>query len=76
MKLTGKTPEEQKMIQAATELIRQEARDEGFQKGREEIQEKVAVNLLRSGMDLEMIVEVTDLSRNAVQKLQREIDEA
>ena len=92
LKLKGKTPEEQEMIQAATEILRQEARDEGLQKGlqtglqrgrdeglqkgREEVQEKVAVNLLQKGMDLEMIVEVTDLSRNAVQKLQREIDEA
>ena len=56
------------MIQAATELLCQEAR--------EEAQEKVAVNLLRKGMGQEMVVEVTDLSRSTVQKLQREVDEA
>ena len=88
LKLEGKTPEEQEMIQAATELIRQEAREEGLQQGlREGLQqgreeglqqslEKVVINLLRKGMDLEVVVEVTDLSRSAVQRLQREIDEA
>ncbi len=68
LKLKGKTPEEQEMIQAATELIRQESLQQS--------QEKIAINLLRKGMDLEVVVEVTDLSRSAVQRLQREIDEA
>ena len=72
LKLTGKTPEEQEMIQAATEILRQEARDEGLQQGREE----VAANMLRDGMDLKKVAQLTQLNRNAVQRLQREIDKA
>ncbi len=60
------------MIQSAAELFRQEGREQGW----EQAQEKNATNLLRDGMNLDKIVQLTDLSPDAVQKLQRETDEA
>ncbi len=82
LKLKGKTPEEQEMIQAATEYLRQEGRDEGLQKGLQEGlqkglqkgREEIAANMLRDGMDLKKVVQLTQLNRNAVHRLQREID--
>ena len=78
LKLKGKTPEEQEMIQAATEYLRQEGRDEGLQeglqKGLQKGREEIAANMLRDGMDLKKVVQLTQLNRNAVHRLQREID--
>ena len=68
MKLEGKTPEEQEMIQAATEILRQEARDE--------VREEVATNMLRRGIEPDAVAEMAHLSQNTVQRLQREINEA
>ena len=59
----ARNSEERQMLQSAAEFLRQE--------GREEVREEVAANLLRDGMDPEKVAEVTDLSRDAVQKLQR-----
>ncbi len=58
--------EERQRLQSAAELSRQE--------GWEQAQEKLATNLLRDGMNLEKIVQLTDLSPDAVQKLQRKTD--
>jgi predicted transposase/invertase (TIGR01784 family) len=50
-----------------------EGRQEGKQEGIAEATRKLALNLLRIGMSLEQIAEVTELSVAQVQDLQREI---
>ena len=67
----ARTPEELKMIQSAVELFRQEGREQGW----EQAQEKIATNLLRDGVNLDKIVQLTDLSPDAVQKFQRKTDQ-
>jgi predicted transposase/invertase (TIGR01784 family) len=54
--------------------ILQEGEAKGRTEGKAEITRKVAVNLLRIGMSLEQIAQVTELSLEKVQALQREIE--
>ncbi|WP_171815332.1 hypothetical protein [Nostoc sp. PCC 7524] len=54
-------------------MIYQEILQEGEAKGKAETTRKLAVNLLRIGMSLEQIAQVTELSLEQVQALQREI---
>jgi predicted transposase/invertase (TIGR01784 family) len=49
-------------------------RAEGRAKGEAKTKRKVAINLLRIGMSLEQIAQVTELSLEQVQALQREIE--
>jgi predicted transposase/invertase (TIGR01784 family) len=55
-------------------VIYQEILQEGEAKGEAETTRKLAVNLLRIGMSLEQIAQVTELSLERVQALQREIE--
>ena len=59
------------MIQSAAEVLRQEGHERGHKKGREE----VAARSLRKGMDPETVADITQLSKDKILKLQREIDE-
>lgn len=54
-------------------VIYQEILQEGEAKGKAETTRKLALNLLRIGMSLEQIAQVTELSLEQVQALQREI---
>ncbi len=56
--------------------ILQEGEARGRAEGKAETTRKVAVNLLRIGMSLEQIAQVTELSLEQVQALQREIQES
>ena len=53
--------------------ILEEGEAKGEAKGRAETTRKLAINLLRIGMNLEQIAEVTELSVEQVRALQQEI---
>ncbi len=56
--------------------IREEAREEGLeegrQEGRQEAQEEIALHLLAQGVDIDVIVKATSLSREKVEELQKQ----
>jgi predicted transposase/invertase (TIGR01784 family) len=56
--------------------VYQEAVAEGKQEGKAETTRKLALNLLRVGMSLEQIAEVTELSLQQIQALQKETQES
>jgi predicted transposase/invertase (TIGR01784 family) len=56
--------------------ILEEGKAEGEAKGKAETTRKLALNLLRIGMSLEQIAQVTELSLEQVQALQKEIQES
>ncbi|MFM2062283.1 MAG: hypothetical protein RLZZ507_1953 [Cyanobacteriota bacterium] len=62
-----------RVYQEALAEGKQEGRQEGRQEGIAEATRKLALNLLRIGMSLEQISEITELSWEQVQDLQREI---
>lgn len=57
-------------------VIYQEILEEGKVEGKAETTRNVALNLLRIGMSLEQISQVTELSLEQVQALQKEIQES
>jgi predicted transposase/invertase (TIGR01784 family) len=56
--------------------ILEEGKAEGKAQGKAETTRKLALNLLRIGMSLEQIAQVTELSLEQVQALQKEIQES
>ncbi len=64
----------QAILQEGRAEGRAKGRAEGRAEGKAEITRKVAINLLRIGMSLEQIAQVTELSLEQVQALQREIE--
>lgn len=54
-------------------VIYQQILEEGEAKGEAETRRKLALNLLRIGMSLEQIAQVTELSLEQIQVLQQEI---
>ncbi|MGB3419156.1 MAG: Rpn family recombination-promoting nuclease/putative transposase, partial [Dolichospermum sp.] len=54
----------------------EEGKAEGEAKGKAEATRKFALKLLRTGMNLQQIAEVTELSLQQVQALQKEIQES
>ncbi|MBD2627029.1 Rpn family recombination-promoting nuclease/putative transposase [Trichormus variabilis] len=79
-KLPKKSREEIEAMLGLSELkqtkVYQEAVAEGKQEGITETTRKLALKLLRIGMSLEQIAEVTELSLQQVQALQKEIQES
>ena len=63
------------MIQSAAEVLRQEGREQGLEKGREERSEVVATKMLQKGMDPETVADFTLLSRERILELQRDSEE-
>lgn len=51
----------------------QEGIQQGIQQGRQEAISQVAMNLFRSGMPVEQIINVTGLTRERLEELTREI---
>lgn len=49
---------------------------EGEAKGKAEKQRKITINLLRSGLSVDMVAEGTGLSIGEVQQLQQQVNEA
>jgi predicted transposase/invertase (TIGR01784 family) len=54
----------------------EEGKAEGKQEGKAEATRKFALKLLRTGMSLEQIAEITELSLQQIQALQKEIQES
>ncbi|WP_062294877.1 hypothetical protein [Nostoc piscinale] len=54
--------------------IWQEWFQEGFELGLEQKAQEIARNMLRKGFDIALIVEVTDLTIEQIQKLQPQIE--
>ncbi|WP_044499568.1 hypothetical protein [Nostoc sp. PCC 7107] len=52
----------------------QEGFEQGFKQGLEQKAQEIARNMLSKGFDIELIVEVTDLTVEQVQKLQAQIE--
>jgi predicted transposase/invertase (TIGR01784 family) len=79
-KLPKKSRKEIEAMLGLSELkqtrVYQEAVAEGKQEGKAETTRKLALNLLRVGMSLEQIAEVTELSLQQIQALQKETQES
>jgi predicted transposase/invertase (TIGR01784 family) len=56
--------------------VYQEALEEGKAEGEAKATRKFALKLLRTGMNLQQIAEVTELSLQQIQALQKEIQES
>ena len=52
--------------------MRAEAREEGLEEGRKEAKLETAKKLLEKGMDIEIIMDVTGLTREEIEKLQKQ----
>lgn len=52
--------------------MRAEAREEGLEEGRKEAKLETAKKLLEKGMDIEIIMEVTGLTKEEIEKLQKQ----
>ncbi len=61
-------------VEAFREEGRQEGRQEGLEKGLEIGLHKAAANLLKKGMGLEEVAEVTELSQDQVETLQQNMN--
>ncbi len=70
LNLKTKTSEERQMVLSAIDTFRGEGRAEGLQEGRREI----AASLLQKGMVPEEVVEVTNLSSEQVETIQKKIN--
>ena len=69
----GLTPEEDEMLVRNTrdELVRREALAEGKTEGLAEGKTKIAINLLKKNYPVDEIVEITGLSKEDIEKLNR-----
>ena len=59
----------QETIEEARQEARKEARKEWWQKGQQEERQKVALNFLSVGLDLETVSKCTGLSQEEIKKL-------
>ncbi len=57
-----------------TEIGKAIGKELGKEIGREEAQNKIAVNLLRKGIDIEIITETTMLNTEEVEELKKQLD--
>lgn len=58
-----------KTIKETFEKTREEGREEGIEEGREEGIEKIAVNMIRKGKNIEEIMELTELSYEKIMQI-------
>jgi len=65
-----------RVYQEALEEGKQEGKTEGKQEGKAEATRKFALKLLLIGMNLQQIAEITELSLEQIQALQKEIQES
>ncbi|MBK1990384.1 Rpn family recombination-promoting nuclease/putative transposase [Sphaerospermopsis aphanizomenoides BCCUSP55] len=75
-KLPKKSREEIEAMLGLSELKQTKVYQEAVEEGREETTRKLTLKLLRIGMSLEQIAEVTELSLEQIQALQKEIQES
>jgi predicted transposase/invertase (TIGR01784 family) len=75
-KLPKKSREEIEAMLGLSELKQTRVYQEALEEGKAEATRKFALKLLRTGMNLQQIAEVTELSLQQIQALQKEIQES
>lgn len=58
------------------EIGKEKGKEIGKELGREETQNKIALNMLKKGLDIDVIMETTMLSEDEVEQLKGQLDES